>query len=151
MFSLHGSTQLRLWQVSRSRQSPLEEQPYSAGAAIVEEQRGRKLDYLTLYQKASFGTQDLLIFSQKTSPCPLKPSLQTQDMVLLGRVSKTLHSALATHGLISLQGFLQSGAKQACWLGHSPSAWHPLGGGGGTRKMDSNLQTGSYTTTLEEG
>jgi UDP-N-acetylglucosamine enolpyruvyl transferase len=60
-----------------------------------------------------------------TFPLPVKPGSQMQTIVLSGRVSWTRHSALATQGLISRQGFLQVPLKHACLLGHSPSDLHP--------------------------
>ncbi len=121
-------THCRLWQAWWFGQSLLWPQPYSSGAA-----GGQKEDF---YPRSNTRATPihLLIFSQRTSPWPLKPSWQVQDMVLRGRVSKTLQSALATHGLISRQGLRQSPEKQASWLGHSPSVWQPLGSGGGTGK-----------------
>ena len=67
---------------------------------------------------------------------PVNPGKQIQLIVLKGKVLWTLHSALLTHGWITLQGSLQSPLKHASLLGHSLSSLHPGSGGGGTKIFD---------------
>lgn len=59
-----------------------------------------------------------------TSASPIYPGKQWQDIVLRGRVSTTLHSALVPHGLVSVHGFLHSPLKQANLLAQSASIVH---------------------------
>ena len=64
------------------------------------------------------------IFSQRSSPLPVKPGTQVQDIVLKGRVLWTVHSALVAHGDMASQGFLHFSCKQASLLGQSLSVVH---------------------------
>jgi len=71
----------------------------------------------------------LLIGAQCWSPFPVNPGRQVQVMVLSGRVSYTLHSALVVHGVNVEHGFLQSPrlflTMQTSLLGQSRSSLHP--------------------------
>jgi hypothetical protein len=55
------------------------------------------------------------------SASPTYPAIQVQTIVRKGNVSTTEQIALAPHGCVSIQGFLQSPLKHANLLGQSAS------------------------------
>jgi len=66
---------------------------------------------------------------------PAKFGRHSQIIVLIGKVSTTLHLALAMHGFVTAHGSLQTPLKHASLLGQSASTWHPA-----------SLSRGSETT-----
>lgn len=58
------------------------------------------------------------------SASPTYPGKHKHDIVLKGKVSTTVHSALTPHGFISAQGFRQNPLKHANLLGQSESILH---------------------------
>ena len=65
-----------------------------------------------------------LIFSQRSSPFPVYPGMQVQDIVLNGNVLWTVHSALLAQGAIAKHGSLHFSCKHDCLLGQSLSVVH---------------------------
>ena len=59
--------------------------------------------------------------TQATVASPAKFGRHSQTIVLIGKVSTTLHLALTMHGFVSVHGSLQMPLKHANLLGQSAS------------------------------
>ena len=83
-----------------------------------------------------------LIFSQRSSPFPVYPGMQVQDIVLNGSVLWTVQSALLAQGAIAKHGSLHFSCKHDCLLGQSLSVVHSTFGIGTVLEEKENKMNG---------